>query len=76
MFFIGDYFFRKITKKYCTIDDYYNIYSEQIAQDFLIDHKIESKIDRIEIITSLQSLLVQLHRNVHNSKILKTQISY
>ena len=47
----------------------------KIVHLFSIDHKIKSHIYIIEIIASLQSLLLQLlSRTMHNSKILKTQM--
>ena len=49
-------------------------YSEKLRVFFSIDHKIKSQIHIIDIIASLQRLLLQLHRTVHNSKILKTQM--
>ena len=55
--------------------EYKKIYCKQIALLFFNYHRIKSKIHTIEIITSLQSLLLQsLHTTVYDSKTLKIQM--
>ena len=54
-----------ITKKSYKYD---KIYCEKLVCIFSIYQKKKSKLHRIKNFTLLESLLLQLHRNVHNSK--------